>query len=49
MPQKPKMVTISTPSNTNLGGITPSLYMAISRRQNTLHSYSSPLKTHEDF
>ena len=40
--KKQKVVKIPTPSNTNLGCITPSLYMAITRCQNRLESRSSP-------
>jgi len=43
-----EVVKISTPTNSTLGWITPSLYMAITRRQNRLESCSSPLKTRED-
>jgi len=46
--KKQKVVKISTPTNTNLGRITPSLYMAVTRRQNRLESCSNPLKTRED-
>ena len=46
--KKLKVVTISTPTNGNMFWITPSLYMAITRRQIRLESCSSPLKTRED-
>ena len=47
MPQKPKSGQNFTPTNSNLGWITPSLYMATNRRQNSLESCASPLKTCE--
>ena len=45
---KNKVVKIATPTNSNLGWITPSLSMAVIRRQNRLESCSNSLKTRED-
>ena len=45
LPKQHKMFTNSTPTNANLGWITPIFYMAIIRRQNMLESCSSPPKT----
>ena len=45
--KKQKVVKIATPKKSNQGGITPLLYMSITRRQNRLESCSNPLKTHE--
>jgi len=39
-----KLVKISTPTNANLGYITPILYLAITRQQLELESCSSPLQ-----
>jgi len=43
--KKQTLVKISTPTKGNLGWITPSLCMAITRSQNRLESCSSPVKT----
>ena len=43
-----RVVKFSTLTKGNLGWITLSLYMAITRHQNSLESWSNPLKTRED-
>jgi len=47
MAHNPKMVKIATPTNANLGCITPILYMIITCQQLELESCSSPLKTRD--
>ena len=42
-----KLVKIFTPTNANLGYITPISYKAINRQKLELESCSSPLKTRE--